>query len=143
MVKLQDLKTLAEGIKNADGNISEVIFCVDDTQAVNKLKDKRGVVLIVLYPEAEANGQQDAAVDNNATWLFVLEKLKAGQKEAEEFAQMEKLQNIVLAARSFIDNNYHQPGFCFLRRYMPGSSSIIPEYNQFGGYNGWSMSLTF
>ena len=97
----------------------------------------------MLYPEAEGIGTQDEAVDTNATWLFILEKGKTGQKETDEFAQMEKLQDITLKARLFVENHYYKPTFCYLRRYKPGSSSVIPEYNQFGGFNGWSMSLVF
>lgn len=143
MVKLADLRKLAEAIKANDNQITDIVYCVDDTQPVNKLKDKRGLVLVVLYPEAESAGNQDEAVDNNATWLFFLEKLKVGQKEADEFAQMEKVQNVMLSARNFIDNNYTKTGFCFLRRFKPGSCNVVPEHNQFGGYNGWSMSLVF
>lgn len=143
MIELAKLKELTDAIVSSDEMIKETIFCVDDAQAVNKLKDKKGVIMMVLYPEAEASGDQDASYDTNATWLYFLEKLKVGQKETEEFAQMVKLQKIALNARKFINDNFHKREFCYLRGYKQGSSSVIPEHNQFGGYNGWSISLVF
>jgi len=145
MVSIPEIKALGDILKTNDQSIEHFVMAVSEDHAYIKLGDKTGVCLMLLYPSADREGKQNEAIDANTTWLFVLEKNIDGQTDQQEAEQYERLRKITVKALEFIEEesvNCSLP-FLFLNRHQPGRTQIIPEFAEFGGFNGWSMSLVF
>lgn len=142
MISISTFNELCAEILQNVGGIKEHLLVAHEEHAVNKLKTKAGVILLAIFPSADREGGNDGGIDANSTWFFILEKLPTDQTNKKEIEQYEKLQEIILDVREFIEEQ-HSEGDTRLRSYKPGSCKIDPEYNEFGGYNGWSMSLVF
>lgn len=143
MVSIPELRLLGNNLIENDPRIEHFKMAVSEPHMYIKLADLPGVILMILYPSADREGKQNEAIDANTTWFFVLEKDNAGQTDLEEEAQFEKLRLIIVKALEWIEEKSVQCGIKFLKRHQPNRTQIIPEYSEFGGFNGWSMSLTF
>jgi hypothetical protein len=142
MVTVTEIKDLCDQLKNDDPRIKNIVLVANEGHLVNKLKDKKGVILACIYPSADRNGQPNEAMDVNSLWFFILEKDVAGQSDSAEEAQFGKLQEITLDIRDYVEDT--AVTVCsFLSRHQPSGTQIIPEWREFGGFNGWSMSLVF
>lgn len=114
-----------------------------DNHAVNSLKDERGIQLVAVMPSANASGRDPSSlVDNHSTYLFVIDKGWTGQTKREQLDQYEKTQEIILGIRDEILGSF-EDGCGHFWRLQADSITIDPEYNVFGGWNGWSMLLSF
>jgi len=71
-----------------------------------------------------------------------LEKDDNSQSADQELTQFKKLQDIILDIRDWIEVESETDNI-LLRRYDPARTKIDPEYREFGGWNGWSMSFVF
>lgn len=142
MVSVSELKALCASLKANDTRIGEIVMVANEGHLINKLDQKPGVILACIYPSADRAGEQNESIDVNATWLFVLEKDIDGQSNSDEEAQFEKLQQVALKSLTYIEDI--AVSTCgFLSRHQPSGTKINPEWREFGGFNGWSMSLVF
>ncbi|MBC7382828.1 MAG: hypothetical protein H7296_07500 [Bacteroidia bacterium] len=141
MISVTNFKLAVEIIKADIPLIGSAVIVAHEQHLVNKLRDKAGVVLGAMYPNLERTGQADATIDTNVTWFFILEKMITGATDAQEEAQYQKLQTIALAVLSIVNE---ESGACsiFFKRQEP-TCSMVPEFNEFGGFNGWSFSISF
>lgn len=142
MISVTELDAFVQLIMAEVPEITGYLMVIDEQHTVNKLKSLSGTRLAVIYPSATRQGKPNHVVDANSTWFFVLEKDSAGQTEAKELAQMQKLQDIALKIIEFIDD-IQTDGCSIVDRYVPGETEINPEYRSFGGWNGWSFGLVF
>lgn len=142
MIKISDFDKICTDIRTAVPGIAEHILVAHEEHAVNKLKDKIGVILLGIIPSADREGQATEGIDTNATWFFVLEKAPIDQDDTSELQQYGKTQEIVLGVREYIEEAFYEGDIRF-RRYRPGNTKVDPEYREFGGWNGWSMSVVF
>lgn len=143
MVSIPELRLLGDKLIENDPSIKNFKMAVSEEHAYIKLSDLPDIILLILYPSADREGKQNEAINASTTWLWVLEKDNAGQTDTEEEAQFEKLRLITVKALEWIEEKSVECGIKFLNRYQPNRTQIIPEYSEFGGFNGWSMSLTF
>jgi len=142
MISVSRFNQLCVDIKTAIPEINQHILVTDEGHAVSKLKDKPGVILVAIIPSSDRDGQPGQGVDRNSTWLFIVEKDKLGQPDLQELQQYDKLQQIILKVRGYIEEKCAE-GIPLLGRYVASANKIDPEYREFGGFNGWSMSLVF
>lgn len=142
MIKISDFNKICTDIRTAVPGIAEHILVAHEEHATNKLKDKSGVILLGIIPSAERGGEQNGGIDTNATWFFVLEKAPVDQSDVSEVEQYAKTQEIVLGVREYIEEAFSEGDIRF-RRYRPSNTKVDPEYREFGGFNGWSMSVVF
>ena len=143
MVSIPELNLLGAKLMQNDPSIEHFKMAVSEDHAYIKLRDLPGIILMILYPSADREGKQNEGIDANTTWLFILEKDNAGQTDQEEEAQFEKLRLIIVKALEWVEEKSVHCGIKFLNRHQPSRTQIVPEYNDFGGFNGWSMSLVF
>ncbi|MEX2566634.1 MAG: hypothetical protein WD431_11875 [Cyclobacteriaceae bacterium] len=114
-----------------------------DNHAIHSLKDERGIHLVAVIPSANASGRDPSSlVDDHTTYLFVISKGWTGQQKDEELDQYEQTQEIILSIRNEILESFEE-GCGHFWRLQADSISIDPEFNIFGGWNGWSMLLSF
>ncbi|WP_162343227.1 hypothetical protein [Cyclobacterium salsum] len=114
-----------------------------DNHAINSLKDERGIQLVAVIPSANASGRDPSSlVDDHSTYLFVIDKGWTDQQKGEQLDQYEKTQEIILAIREEILESFEE-GCGPFWRLQAESINIDPEFNIFGGWNGWSMLLSF
>ena len=142
MVKVTEIKELCNQLKEYDPRIKTVVLAANEGHLINKLKDIKDVVLACIYPSADRNGRPNEAVDVNTTWFFILEKDVSGQSNSAEEAQFGKLQEVTIKILQYVELS--ATTHCsFLSRHEPSGTQINPEWKEFGGFNGWSMSLVF
>lgn len=141
MINITQFNQAIAALKTANSAIADYVLCAHEAHLVNKLKDKRGIILAAIYPSTERKGANDAIISENTTWLFVLEKMNNSATNADEVAQYQRLHEVVQSLFKFIEDDGAGCSL-FFERYQVGST-IMPEYNEFGGFNGWSFSVNF
>lgn len=142
MVKVSEIKELCDRLKLHDPRIKSVVLAAHEGHLINKLKDIKDVTLACVYPSVNRSGRPNEAVDVNTTWLFILEKDVSGQSDSAEESQFEKLQEVTMKIRKYVEE-VAVAQCSFLSRHEPSGTQIVPEWREFGGFNGWSMSLVF
>nr|WP_294897841.1 hypothetical protein [uncultured Pedobacter sp.] len=140
MIEITKFAQAMESLKNSAESIRAVKLAAHEGHLINKLKDQAGVILAAVYPTLERQGKQDATKDLCTTWIFVLEKMNTSATDQQEIDQYQKLQQIALKLIESVQDG----SSCSIYFKWPDSeTTLIPEYNQFGGFNGWSFNLTF
>lgn len=138
MYSITKLKTLAQNITQAIPAITGgSLVVIDEKNAVNQIKDKSKVVLMATVPSAEAKGALDRRRNVNAILLFVLEKANTGNP----VDQLETLQPIALQVQTHMENLAETD--CDFQYFEAGEVSIEPVHRDFGGYNGWMITIVF
>jgi len=142
MIDIQEFKTLCDTIFAQVPEVKEYHLVSHEGHAITRLGSAAGIQMLVLYPSADREGKQGSGIDLNASWIFILEKDDNSQSADQEIAQFKKLQDIILDIRHWIEVQ-SETDYILLRRYVPARTKIDPEYREFGGWNGWSMSMVF
>lgn len=146
------IRTFNDYFNNYLSLISEIdhfVLVAQEDHLVKKLsKNKSGVILAAVMPASDANSPDlDNIADTNTALLFILEKTdKTSVTDATELTHYEKLQNIakdVYAQLRADALNYRLDRCHFMHYFNQDSVHVDPEYNLFGGYNGYSMSFEF
>jgi len=114
----------------------------EDGHAVNKLKDHRDIWIIVVMPSTTYSGQSDQQIAHDTLMLFVLEKDVSGQTNEKELQQYQRTEDVLQATIDYISDQQSE-GCSPFDRFDPASITIDPEYRIFGGWNGWSMTLSY
>jgi len=135
-------ETIVSHLKSEGFPVAGHRLVAHDGHAVNKLKDHRGVWLLVVMPSKTYSGEPDAFKTTNTIILFVLEKDIADQTNLKELQQYQRTEDILQAIIDYIAEQQSE-GCSPFDRFKPSSMTIDPEYREFGGWNGWSMTLSF
>lgn len=142
MIDIQEFKTLCDSIIAQVPDVKDYHLVSHEGHAMTRLGSAAGIQMLILYPSADREGKQGSGIDLNASWIFILEKDDNSQSADQELAQFKKLQAIILEIRHWIEVESETDNI-LLRRYDPARTKIDPEYREFGGWNGWSMSVVF
>lgn len=131
-------------------DIAEVHFIVDDTSATKILGNAatNGVQMVVTLPGTKIDGADiDSLCGRDSILIWVLSKIEgpAGREivNLEEYIRLLDLMNAVLGR--YIDAiRDSKVGRCPLLAGVDIEQIVTtPEYNTFGGWNGWCASLAF
>jgi hypothetical protein len=143
MISIIDYNSICKNWVDEIQELESHHLVAQDNHAVNALKDERGIQLVAVIPSTTASGSDPSSIsDNHSALFFVLSKGWTGQTKVEELDQYEKTQAITLEIRSKVLESFEEgcgPFWQLSSENIP----IDPEYNIFGGWNGWSMSLSF
>jgi hypothetical protein len=134
----QELQSLLTEIPVIKGYVR----VVDDKQAANKLNDKRGIQLVAVLPSYSAEGRAGMKSDSYTTLFWVIEKGDPSQTEAKELDQYRRCEEAIHQLKDILIEN-QEDGCSPFWRLEIGSIVIEPEYNAFGGWNGYFMSVTY
>jgi hypothetical protein len=142
MIPIRDYSDYMQTVADAIPAISDFFLVVQDNHAMDRLKDKPGIYLLAVVPNAQGRGDVGSISFNNSAYLFVLEKRRTDATAAKELDQYERTQDIIMQIRERIESDAEN-GCNPFTRLQAGSIQIDPEYNAFAGWNGWSMQFTF
>lgn len=115
---------------------------VDDNQATKKLASRQGIQLVAVLPSYSAEGMAGRKADSWATLFWVIEKGDPSQSEAKELDQYRRCEEAIHQLKDLIIES-EENGCSLFWRLEIASIVIEPEYNAFGGWNGYFMTLTF
>lgn len=122
--------------------LKEMIMVAEDNHAINRLKDKPGMILAAVIPNSQGTGDVGMSSHRQTGYLFVIEKRSNDATQQKEIDQYGRTQDAMLAVRSKIEEDAENGCSPFTRLEI-SSIGIEPEFNIFGGWNGWSMLFTF
>ena len=146
MIKITDFNLFLEDIVNNVSGVKKHYISVTEKQAVHKIKDIDNdvVVLMAVMPSgiAKSNSNRDNYEDTNSSFLFILEKTNFDEVTDEsEIEQYNKLQQFTEEIKQYLIDKSED---CqYLQNLDIGSLGMDPEYDTFGGFNGWMLTLTF
>lgn len=137
--KFDDLcKTIVSNLE-----INGYVICSTDEQGTKKLKDKPGINLVAVYPNYSFAGEADAYRNLHELLFYMVIRQKEGSSNETEISQYESTQDSIIELKEFLfgENNYEKNLCKMFPNIHISSVNIIPEYNIFGGYLGWSLAL--
>ena len=139
MLLISQLKTLCseiiEAIPGIDGGF---VVVIDEDNAMNKLANKPKTILVASAPSAQSMGQISSARNNSVVIFWILTK----KNTKDEIDQLEALQPLALQLQTYIHAQAEE--CCNLFNFLEiDSLTIDPVYNEFGGFNGWSLMAVF
>ncbi len=146
MVPIRTFDTYCKHLQTVIPAITSYIFAATEDHLVKKIKDKAGVIMAVVIPSANpASGSDDALKESNTTFIFVVKKLNAeNRNDATELNHFEETQNAITAIKNrLIADKADYANYPYLYQLNEKAIHTDPEFNIFGGYDGWSISLEF
>jgi len=142
MIEVRAYKEYAKEFLETKG-IDDMCMVVSEKHLSKKLPKCSGDVIAFVYPSADSLAGSSVDDDGKEVMglLFLLRKVSPGNEDdEEEFESYEDLQNKLLAVEKKMKFDYSN-GHEVMQRLVVDSIHIDPEYQTFGGYNGWSMSF--
>ncbi len=129
------------GEKYKDVEFAHVVAAVEENQLVTLLKDKRGIILCGNIPGARLTATFPVRSEGDCV-LFIIEKSPKDRQGTDwEFARyaimqqlMSKLCEILLGQDAF-------QMLCQSGTMRVEALEVGPEYNIYGGFNGWSVAF--
>lgn len=141
--KLTDLTNYLSALR-APGIDVTPIHVVDQSHATNRLSRRSGVQILVARPEIQQEGNSDSYTITYNTCVFVLEKnLGSANTEEKEDKQFLRLAEIASNILTQIERDTDDWSVVELRGITLVSVGLIPESSIFGGWNGYSIELSF
>lgn len=122
-----------------DIHIEGIALAVREGHIIRKLRDRRGIILCVKFPDATVKGDADNFSSDNDIVLFLLEKVPSGQLGDEnELAHYAALQRLMVSLRDCL---MAAPFICDNGMQVTTDLTIEWEYDIFGGWNGLSIGF--
>lgn len=122
-------------------------FVVSESQTVDVLQNSSidGIRMIISYPGVEIEFNNSLSSSKRSFLIYVVtKKQQASNNYATEKNQYFELLDI---AEKILDKIYADTsgasGNDEMLSILPVSVMMLPEYNVFGGWNGWSMTFVF
>jgi len=146
MIKIRDFDTYCKHLQNAISEIDNYVFAATEDHLVKRISDKTGIILAAVIPSADPDSLSvDNIKENNIAFLFVVKKLDSSSRTPEtELILYEQTQKAItnIKKQLLLDKTNYQ-NFPYLHSLNENSIHTDPEFNIFGGYDGWSISLEF
>ncbi len=126
-----------------DISIKGYVLCSSEEQGMKKLKDKPGIQLVAVYPIYSFSGEEDSYKDNHQLLFYMVTRQVEGASNEKEISQYEESQEAIIKLKEYLfGERIAGNNFCKMFPELNiNSVNIIPEYNIFGGYLGWSLAL--
>ena len=134
--------TIVTELKSLGHDVQGHLIVAHDGHATIQLKDKDGIWLVIVLPSTTYSGTDDNYKPHETIMLFVLEKDIDDQDRDSELQQYQRTQDVLNAIIDYIAEQQSE-GCTPWTDFDPASIEIDPEYREFGGFNGWSMTLSF
>ncbi len=142
MIRVKKFDEICQNIVQ-DIGIKGYVICSTDEQGMKKLKDKAGVFLVAVYPNYSFSGEEDSYKDSHELLYYMVLRQIEGSSNETEINQYEETQEAIIKLKEYLFGE-RNAGNNFCKMFPDlniNSVNIIPEYNIFGGYLGWSMAL--
>lgn len=122
--------------------VTEYVRAANDDHVTRRLSDKAGPVFVGSLPTFAQKGNPETPSKQHSALLWILSKPGSDDTEQDERDQYEELQRLIVQAKDFIMEK-QEDGCSIWWDLEVGSIVIEPEYNIWGGWNGWHMTLLF
>jgi hypothetical protein len=141
MIKIRQFNELCNTLVMVSGAQGYCLIA-QDGHAVNKLADKAGLQLACVMPQKGFDGSKDSYIQKNTFIIYCLIKDDDGQTDDQELDQYERAEEGILKIFDYLcegDNRNNCPPFPNIDVH---NIMIDPEWREFGGWNGWSITVT-
>lgn len=135
-------KTIVQHLKDENHKVGGHILVAHEGHAVIQLKDKRDIQLVVVMPSTTFSGNDDTYVAHKTVILLALEKDIDDQNRDSELDQYQRTEDVLQAIIDYLDEQQSE-GCTPWHNFDQSSAIIDPEYREFGGWNGWSMTFSY
>lgn len=132
-------------------NIDKPLLVPDESTGVNVLRSPAtsgNTQVVISLPSAKMEGNIDNMRGNLTTIIYVVNKWE--QASNKSFCNVEKyidhisiINTIYQKIASDISENNIDGGCALLNGFQIQEVLLLPEFNVFNGWNGWSMTITF
>lgn len=146
MKRLEKLTNLTRYLSNfrVPGTDLTPIRVVNYDHVLNRLANKKGMVILVARPEISQFGNEDSYTAKYSTVFFVIEKGLAAantdEREDELYSRCVKVASDLLTEIERACSDWECED---LRGLSLQSAEIVPEMSVFGGWSGYSIELAF
>jgi len=145
MIPVRDYDTYCRSLVTRIPDIDDYALVVSEDHLVKKLKDKTGIILAAVIPSADPSSPDpDNLKEYNICYIFVVDKPDhTNVTDNSELTSYENLQNAItdVKERMLADKVDTSMECTLMHRLDEDSLHTDPEYNIFGGYNGYSLSF--
>lgn len=142
MITLTEYKSVMEEIKELNPDITSLIFSPTESHAIKKLSGKAGVVMVCTYPMAlsKPSVNEDNYGDSNQCFIFILEKQNPDKTPDEEITAFDSLLSTAKNIKTYMAMLKAEVDNIFGGLVMTNIKTE-PEYQIFGGFNGYSIGF--
>ena len=121
---------------------SEVVAAMEEGQLVTLLKDRSGLVFCGGVPGADLRRSGGVVSSEANCVLFILEKSpKDYQGTDTEFQRYAVMQHLMSALCEILMGEDAYAMLCQSGKMRVEELTVEPEYNIYGGFNGWSVGF--
>lgn len=123
---------------------SAAAYCraAQDDQAVNRLSDASGLNLVCVMPMRGFSGKLDAVKRHYTFTVYALEKDDDGQSFESELDQYERTEEAILKIFDYLTGEDSGVTCVPYPDININGITIDPEYRTFGGWNGYSLTVS-
>ncbi|WON93899.1 hypothetical protein [Sphingobacterium sp. UGAL515B_05] len=140
-MKIRDFENLCKKLK-AITAAKDYCRCAHDGHAVNRLADREGLQIACVMPQKGFSGGTDSYKTHDTFIIYALEKDDSGQTPESELEPYERTEDAIFKIFHYLTEG-ERPGAClpFPNINVKGIT-IDPEYREFGGWNGYSITVS-
>lgn len=147
MVAVNDFKAYFDAIKSKIPAITRFELVIREDQIANIVKSLKAtdILLVVVYPSADADGlSEDIVYDVNSSLLYVLKSSqRGGDTPSVLLSRMSDTQQVMEQVKiMMLDDMFTDKYPNILQRLSINSMHTDPEYDFLGG-DGWSLMFNF
>lgn len=140
-MKIQEYEDLCKKLKQISG-ADGYVRCAHDGHAVSRLYDLSGLQLACVMPQIGFDGATDTYTRRATFIIYALLKNDDGQSMDDELTQYIRTEDAIHKIFIYLtegENNQGCPPFPLIN--IKGIT-IDPEFNEFGGWNGYSITVS-
>lgn len=139
MITVPEFTQLCHDMVASMAGVKDLIIVVDESHTVNAIKDKPGPLLVGVLPSAQGSGKLDASKHMNTAMFFVVAKALTGSDPLDQYRQLQ----LDVTSAEFRLLERASDGCSMFTDLQPDGINIDPVFNEFGGYNGYLLTLVF
>ena len=122
--------------------LDNYVRVVTESQAMDKLSDRRGMQLVAVLPSYGRSGNSTTPRRTQTALFWIVEKGIPDHSDVQELAQQQRTEDLIRQLEARIMEE-QENGCSDWQRLEVSSIQIDPDQNIFGGWNGWYMTFEF
>ena len=139
---VSELNSILLALKNSCNFDNSMMIATED-HIIRRLKDTTGTVIAMTYPSSDdiSKGINNVG-DIDTIFIWAIEKINPSDvDDNSEIAHFAKMKEMMSDIKKYLRNKKLQG--CNILQYLNEKSfHVDPEYQVFGGWNGYSLSFT-
>jgi len=140
-MRIRDFEELCKKLKTIT-SAAGYCRCAHDGHAVNRLADRSGLQLACVIPQKGFSGGTDNYQEHDTFIIYALEKDDNGQTSESELEQYERTEEAIFKIFHYLTEGENGQGCLPFPLINVKGITIDPEYREFGGWNGYSITVS-